>query len=242
MTDIVYLLGTGSGWYDNEIRYSIRSLEMFVSDIRNIYIVGQRPKWLTNVIHLPFPDSHGCKERNIMLKMAYVCGHPDLSENFLHIHDDHFALAPQSADNIPYWRGESLQRLYQHLTPDKKSHWHNAVENTFNVLKSRGLTTYNFDLHYPMLINKKVFPEIMDRYDWKTPRGYVVKSLYANTIGIPGDKMHDLKLSQRHNYGQLVSLLKGKNWFSLGNSALNFNLKNLLQAVYPQGSQHELFG
>lgn len=237
MIDVVYTLGTGSPWQDNELRYSLRSLERFISGINNVYIVGHCPDWLVNVTHLPFPDPHACKERNIMLKTAYVCGHPDLSENFLAIHDDHFALDYQDASEILNYAGGDLKRMSQQVA--KQNHWREAVLNTYNALISKGHTTNNFDIHFPILINKKIFPAVMDLYDWRTPRGYVVKSLYGNTVGIKPTRIIDMKLAQRYSTADLVTRLKGRPWFSVGNAGLNGHFKMLLEALYPKVSIFE---
>lgn len=239
MTDVVYVLGAGSPWDNNELRYSLRSLEAFLTNVGRVYVVGHCPAWLTDVVHLPFPDRHGCKERNIMLKMAYACGHPDLSEYFLSIHDDHFALAPQSASDIPNWAGTSLGHLAKSV--GQGNNWREAVINTDQALQSRGMTTHNFDIHLPMLINKNHFPAVMDQYDWSQPRGFVVKSLYGNTMGLDPVNTTDMKVNKHYTTAEIVDRLRGRAWFSLGNGGLNRYFKALLAALYPQPSRFELF-
>lgn len=242
MTDVVYVLGTGSGWADNELRFSLRSLETYLQDLGTVYVVGHRPKWLTGVVYLPFPDVHICKERNIMIKLAYACGHPDLSKTFLHCHDDHFMLAPMKATEIPNWCGGSLEGVA--AATRKKApgnHWGDAVHNTHKALAARGHTTHNFDLHYPMLIDKDRYPETMDLYDWPgTPRGFVVKSLYANTLGLAPTYYNDIKLNDRLKFTDMVTRLKGRQWWSISNAALNLNMKQLFPALYPTPSRLEL--
>ena len=241
MTDVVYVLGNGSGWADNELRYSLRSLETYLTDLGTVYVIGSKPKWLTGVVHYPFPDTHICKERNIMLKLAYACGHPELSKTFLHCHDDHFALAPVRGTDIPNWAGGPLDVIASAVRKKAPgNHWGDAVANTHRALAKRGHTTHNFDLHYPMLIDKDKYPETMDLYDWaNTPRGFVVKSLYANTLGLRPTFFNDLKLNERLKFGELVTRLKGRPWFSLSNSGLNLNIKQLFPALYPKPSRFE---
>lgn len=236
--DLVYVLGTGSPWDNGELRFSLRSIEVYLSGVNNIFIVGQKPKWLTNVIHLPFQDLFPCKERNIMLKVARACGHPDLSTEFLHLHDDHFCCFPQQADEIPYWHGGSLERTANSVKPG--NHWRDAVLNTHKVLKERGLTTDNFDLHYPMIFNKVFYPPTMDSYNWKEPRGYVVKSLYANSLKIKGVRSPDLKINDRLSYGSIFQRLSGRKWYSIGNGGLSGDFKKFLLAFYPEPSKYEL--
>lgn len=240
MTDVVYVLGTGSNWEDNELRFSLRSLETYLENMGTVYVVGERPRWLTGVVHLPFKDKTTCKERNIMLKVAYACGHPDLSENFLHVHDDHFALAPARAGEIPNWYGGTLEKMYNGTKPEKRNHWHLAVRNTWKILESRGLPGLNYDIHYPMLFNKNLYPGVMDVYPWTTePRGFVVKSLYANTVGLTGTPIGDIKLMDRLSNEGVVAQLKGRPWFSIGNAGLSNSFKSLLRAIYPTPSRFE---
>jgi len=237
--DVVYVLGTGSPWQDNELRYSLRSVEKYISGIGQIYVVGACPAWLSGVVHLPYPDRYTCKERNIMLKLAYACGHPDLSETFLHVHDDHFALQPQISRETPYWAGGTLESMARGMT-NKKNHWYDAVMNTHNALKANGHATHNFDLHLPMLFNKNLYPEIMDRYNWQgMGRGFVVKSLYANSLGIVPTRIGDIKLSERYPMPEIVRRLKGRPWYSIGNGGLSGQFKMLLEALYPNPSQFE---
>lgn len=239
MTDVVYVLGGGSPWNDNELRFSLRSLEAYIGGIRNVYLVGAVPSWITGVIALPYPDRYTCKERNIMEKVAYACGHPDLSDNFLHVHDDHFALAPMNAADIPNWCGGPLDNLAR--TVEKRNHWRDAVLNTFNALKAEGHTVHNFDLHTPILFNKGQYPETMDLYDWRgQDRGFVVKSLYANTLKVVPTRYHDLKVNNRHTFRDLVGMIKGRPWFSLGNGGLTGSMKQLLHELYPNPSRFEV--
>lgn len=242
MTDVVYVLGNGSGWADNEMRYSLRSLEMYLQDLGTVYVIGHRPKWMQNVQHYFYPDRHTCKERNIMEKLAYACGHPDLSETFLHVHDDHFALAPALACDIPNWHGGPLDRLGNQVKArSPKNNWAYAVLNTHQALQEKGHTAHNFDLHLPMLFDKNLYPATMDLYDWKgQPRGFVVKSLYANTLGLPGTFSPDLKVNARLTFQQMVDSLKGRPWFSIGNAGLTLAFKELLAALYPKPSRFEI--
>lgn len=238
MTDLVYVLGSGSPWDNGELKFSLRSVEMFLSGVDKVFVVGAKPKWLTNVIHLPFFDHFPCKEKNIMLKLARACGHPDLSTNFLHLHDDHFCIYPQEASEVPFWCGGSLQNTANAVKPS--NHWRDAVLNTHKALSAKGLTTNNFDLHYPMIFDKDKYPEIMDSYNWKEPRGYVVKSLYANTMKIKGERSPDLKIHERLSYGKLLERLNGRKWFSISNQGLSGEFKKFLLALYPMPSKYEI--
>jgi len=43
-----------SSWGDdNELRYSLRSLEKNLIGLNRIFVVGHKPKWLVGVTHIP---------------------------------------------------------------------------------------------------------------------------------------------------------------------------------------------
>jgi hypothetical protein len=235
MIDVVYVLGSGSRWFDNELRYSLRSLDKYVTGIRNVYLVGRRPDWIRDVIHIPYHDYHPCKERNIMEKVMRACKEPDLSEQFLHVHDDHFALAPVGASEVPFWYRSELGKLSLRVPPS--NNYRQALINTDAALRARGRDVKNFDLHYPIIYDKELFPLAMMSYDWSDC--YVVKSLYANSVRIDGETIQDLKINAALDMRDLVARMMGRPWFSLGPSALNKKMKDLLQALYPERSPWE---
>lgn len=234
--DAVYVLGTGSRWQDFELLYSLRSLHEFVHGIDRVIVVGSKPRWLRNAIHIPYNDRHACKEANIMEKVLRACEIPDLSNQFLHLHDDHFCLFPCFAQETPYWSGRPLDQLAARL---QESNYRRAIENTNLALTSRGMPNLNYDLHVPIVYDKKLFPAVMHSYDWNSRHGFVVKSLYANTVGVRSTPGTDLKLFNRYLMSELVEKLKGRHWWSIGPSSLNTNLKELLAELYPQPSLWE---
>lgn len=236
--DVLYVLGTGTTWQDNELRYSLRSLEKFITGIGRVFIAGRIPPWITNVTHIEHPDVHACKERNIMEKISKACMHPDLSGQFLHVHDDHFALAPAHADNIPNWASNQLAALANSIRPG--NNYKQAVLNTVQALTERGHPQWNFDIHTPIIYDREKFPKIMAMYDWIKPRGFVVKSLYANTLHLDPVYLTDVKINQPNALVETVRILKGRPWWSTGPRGLDVKLKELFAELYPTKSKFEL--
>ena len=70
--DVVYVLGTGSNWDNNEIRFSLRSLAKNLKGMGRVFVVGERPAFLQNVIHIPAKDEFNPNvnaDGNIILKV-----------------------------------------------------------------------------------------------------------------------------------------------------------------------------
>ena len=55
LVDLVYVLGKGSRWQDNELRFSLRSVSKNLSNVGQIFIVGQIPDFVKNCVHVPVP-------------------------------------------------------------------------------------------------------------------------------------------------------------------------------------------
>jgi hypothetical protein len=235
-TDIVYVLGKGSVYDNLELRYSLRSIEKFILNFSTVYVVGERPSWITGVVHLPYPDRWRCKERNIKEKIEMACYIPQVSQKFLHVHDDHFALQSCEASMVPYYAAGSLMDLSRSIKA--KNGYVYSVQNTIKALGL--LQSFNFDVHTPIIYDKDQFLSVMDRYDWDKLRGYVVKSLYGNTLAIQPVQLRDVKI--RHNWplSGVVEQLRGRPWWSVGDGGLTEQLRELLKELYPEKSRFEL--
>ena len=128
--DLVYILGDGSDWDNNEIRYSLRSAEQNFAH-RKVFIVGECPSWLQNVIYIRFPDSHQIKTANGVAKVLRAARDQRLSERFVLMNDDFFFLKKQRA--VPYYyRGKTSEFIDKHKT--KGGYYYQTLQNTEQFL------------------------------------------------------------------------------------------------------------
>lgn len=193
MIDVVYPLGNGSRWKNNELRYSLRSIEKYLSGFRNVYIIGEKPSFLQNVIHIPYPDKHQIPDRNIMEKVLQACNHPYVSDPFIFFNDDHYLLSPFQADQFPYYYEGTLKQKQEKRGLDG---YGLRLKNTYEYLKSKNLPILCYDIHTPILYRKQAFIDHVASVPWDTTKhGFVLKSLYANAIKAEGVELKDLKLS-----------------------------------------------
>ncbi len=234
--DIVYVIGPGSDWKDNEIRYSLRSLNKHADKVDKIILIGHDPGFLSDVIHIKHPDPNLCKERNIMEKILRACDEPGISENFFLMHDDHFFLQDFSPAKYPFYYQGTLEEYYSKA--NKFGKHSKAVLNTINVLKENKLPGLMFNVHHPIVINKKKFKKVMKQYDWEIENGYAIKSLYCNTLSIEGTPTTDCKIKKWLPMEEINKALDGKPFFSLGN-AFSQDMRTFLEKTYPEKSPWE---
>lgn len=230
MIDIMYPLGTGSTWQDNEIRFSLRSVEKHLKGVGKVYVVGNKPNWLVNVVHIPAKDTNKIPDINICAKTLRAC-RSDISDTFLFMNDDHYLLSDFQADKFPFLHSGDLLARIQKRTKDD---YQKRLVNTFNALMTNGLKTNNFDIHVPILYNKRMFKKIMEYYDWSIPNAFVIKSLYANSIQKAGRKIKhsDIKI---HTPDLLP---EGSRFFSTTES-LNPAMKEFMYDTFQKRSIYE---
>lgn len=191
MIDVVYVLGKGSTWNNNEIRYSLRSVEMYLHGFRNVWIVGELPVWLKNVNHIPAKDQFQVPDENIRHKILAACRHPEVSDEFLFINDDHYLLTDFIAAEFPYYYCSTIE---QYVKTRGHDGYGNRCLNTKRHLDQLGHESKYYDIHYPIRYNKAKFIEILGELPTKQ-HGYVLKSLYANAVKVQGIETRDCKFA-----------------------------------------------
>lgn len=172
--DIVYILGKGSKFNNEEIRYSLRSLEKFVNFDR-VFIVGECPKFLRDVIHIPFGDSKNPRVNHLEKINHIIDTVPDLSENFVLMYDDIFFIDKFDIDNLPnYYKGEMVN--YSGMDSNFKK----SMSDTKDYLESKGASILNYSVHKPVIYNKTLWKSIDWSEVYKAQHGLSPRCIYGN--------------------------------------------------------------
>ena len=186
LVDLVYVLGKGSRWQDNEIRFSLRSVSKNLSNVGKIFIVGHIPDFAKNCVHVPCADIFDPAinaDGNMTHKLLTVCNRADLSENFLFMNDDFIINQPIAANEIKWLhKGDMANQPPSYWVTQFYRH---RLKRTFDELKKRGMTTMQYDYHAPMLMNKHSFISVMELFDYAIEIGYTFRSLYGNSLQLP---------------------------------------------------------
>lgn len=230
MVDIVIPLNNRSTQKNLELRYCLRSIEQHLSGVGNVFIVGHCPEWVDNVIHIPADEDprNRFRDRNIMTKMSIACKDDRVSDNFLMVHDDHFLLADYHAGEFPYY----------HMGPmePSESQYGKTKQNTLSLLGP----VNNYDTHCPIVFNKERFMRSVALADWSNWYGYCIKTLYCVMNGIGAEYAEDLKIRMPLKSDEIMRLIKGRGWFSIGDRCFTEGgMKEVLNVLYPKQSKYE---
>lgn len=201
----------------SELKYSLRSLEKYVS-FDEVIIVGEHvPEWLTSVTWIKLPDVVGQKQLSIRRKILMALKYAD---EFLFLNDDVYFL--QLTTEFPYyWHG----MLRKYSEPGTRQ-----VETR---LKQLGSTLKLFDGHYP-LIYDQAFKRISEEFD----SGCIIKSMYCNALDIEGVFAPDCKIQRNMRVSEIKDFVKDKHCLSTGLIGLQ-NALIFLQELFPNKSKFE---
>lgn len=214
-TSIVIPLGTGSKWNNNELRYSLRSL-----NLPGVILVGECPDWYKGD-YIPFIEC-GVATLNIWNKLRAACLDPRVSDRFIYANDDYFYLKPLEMDN---WFGQ-LQ--------NGNNAYKDLCRHTMRILKLNGLGTTFWDIHRPMWIEKAKFLGCYEFFEdhMKLGLGLIVKSCYGNYIGMTGVQVPDIKLAYWNGVPDC-------DLFSIGDGCLDARFKAWCEEMWPEKSIYE---
>ena len=240
--DLVYVIGNGSRWKDNELRFSLRSVAKNLFDVGKIFIVGHCPEYLKNIIHIPVIDIFNPAinaDGNMTHKLLMVCDDKRLSENFLFMNDDFIINKPNFASAIKW-----LNKGDMALHPEsywKTQFYRHRLKRTFDELKSRNLPTIQYDYHAPMLMNKNQFREIMANFNYADDIGFTFRSIYGNCLLLPaipvtGQKITVFKFLKLR---EIKSKSAGINFIGYNDQGLNDSLKLWLIEQFPNKCKYE---
>jgi len=237
--DIVYIYGDGcSKWRSREMKYSLRSLEKFGKNYGEVYIVGDKPLYLNDkIIHIQKTDDllH-LKERRICEKILTACKTKEISDPFIFFNDDFFLVKEIDFATLDYYYFDNLESKAKRRP--KNDAYKKALINTANILNERGLSITHFDIHYPMKYYKEKFIKVMEQYDWDKARaGYVIKSLYANTIRIAGKLRVDKKMPPSHSKNEIRKYISETDLFSTDD--ITRAIAETFESLYPDKSSYE---
>lgn len=211
-----------------DLIYCLRSLEKNLTDLESITIIGDLPRIIQGVEHIPAKDDNGYQwaARNIYRKLKLAA---ERYEQFLVVHDDHFLLQPVTGSEY----------LYYHRGPidprGKPSGYESLLKNTQEQFPGAN----DFDVHCPMLMTAEGLKKL-ETLDWTKPYGYGVKTAYCYLNGIGGEMFTDMKIKGPMLKQDILSMITGRQVFSTGSGAYTGEIERALKSLFPRPSKFEI--
>lgn len=202
-----------------ELVYSLRSLEENWR-YNKVWFCGGCPTNLTPDKHFKIEQRGDSKWSKVRNMIADVCNNDEITENFWLFNDDFYILKPRPVNMTPKYNGELIpyiERIERKHGPDAYTI---RLRKADTDLKLAGKTTLNYEVHKPMLINRKKALEVLEKF----PDTPAFRSLYGNYWQIGGENRHDMKVKITY-YGKMG--LVEESWDFLSSSDTSFNQGNV---------------
>lgn len=162
--DILYVVGNGSTWANNELRYSLRCIAKNGINVDRIFLVGTIPNFINKekVICIPENDPTDNKHYNILYKIEQAIEKTDIGKNnngvFLYSSDDHFYIKPTDFNNYPvYCYPKDLPKDMVYKKEEGHNKWYQSLVNTRKILEEKGLPYKRFNWHGNTFFNTRLW-------------------------------------------------------------------------------------
>ena len=189
--DVVYFCRDGA---NEELRYSLRSLDKNFK-FNSVWIYGGKPDYITPDHFVKINQTGRTKWDKVRAMFGSVCLNGKLSENFVLMNDDFFIM--KKTDSLePVFRCS----LFEHIVTvegnfgDRPTNYTAELRKATRRLQEAGLDTNSYELHVPMIFNRKKLLETMGAF----PDVHATRSLYGNYVGVGGKQMSDVKIYEKN--------------------------------------------
>lgn len=232
--DVLYIVGNGSLYGNEELRYSLRSLDKFGRNVGRVFITGECPKFVDQekITFLPELDI-GCPAINHWWKVHQTFSKTDIGDRALLMYDDIFFCKPVDCAKYPWrWRG---------LLPIEKpdGEYRRSLYNSQVWLLKNGYPALNYCLHQPCIYEKDKFLSMEKDFEELklSDVGMSPRSVYANRFCEKGEHMDDLKIRARVD--NVDNLLKDRDCFSIADDCFQGPVEEWLKKTFQERSKWE---
>lgn len=141
---------------NDELKYSLRSVEKYASWINKIFIVtdNQIPEWLntkhpkiTVISHYEIMPAEALPSYNSNAIEHCIVNIPNLSEHFLYANDDMF-FASYVASDFFFQNGNPINRFGKPFNESENSDYTRSLNNAKNLIKTKYCNNFNLSSHH----------------------------------------------------------------------------------------------
>lgn len=251
--DILYIIGKGSTWNNNELRYSLRSIAKYGINVSRVFMAGYIPDFINkeNIICISVEDITNVKHYNILHAIEVTIEKTDIGINdngdFLYSSDDHYYMQPTDFANYPvYWRGKELPA---EIKPgDKHARYHRTLLSTRQLLEKYNLPVYHLAWHGNTHFNSRLWnDDIMKKLreeSYTMPEGCEPTCLMNNyRLSIEPFEIvsrKDKKIQWHENEQSFIKKTKDREVFSSSSIIENSYMASWLKKEFPDKCKYEI--
>lgn len=225
-----------------ELKFLLRSAELFMENLNNVVIIGYKPDWICRALHLPAGDvKNGNKDANIILKLQDACKWKEVEKPFLWSADDHVFTSPVTEEEqmIP---GARIWEHHDYSPMELRNTWVWRKKHTYEVLKGQsGRDPLYYDVHAPQPMDDD-FPAVMHTTSFIQKPGMLVNSTYLNLSDRfcePVDNRVSRVIRNNMDRDELEELWNTCKYISYSENGYTKQLKSFLNDKFREKSSYE---
>jgi hypothetical protein len=142
-----------------ELKYALRSWEAYFKEDFEVWLIGDKPKWIKNIIHLPHVQITNCEENILQdaLSKFKLFLNSFKKESFIRSYDDIYLINDCILNDI------QTVRALNHINNNIPSVWRNQKLRTIQVLGSK-FSGWLTETHIPEYFETKKMITIFEKY------------------------------------------------------------------------------
>ena len=233
--DIVYMVKDSEP--NEELRYSLRSVERNWGPHGKVWIFGGCPDGLKPDRFVPVEMILPGKWENTHRLMRIICECDEISEDFWFFNDDFFVMRPTTEDMPQQYNGRLEDTIEDvEYWSGGVTYWTEQLRILVSWAEREGFGTVNYEVHRPMLINRKRMLAVMERY----PDVLFTRSLYGNYYRIGGENHADVMI--KHPKQEIGWAIAQKQMFisTTEESFATGGVGDYIRAKFPDASRWEI--
>lgn len=251
--DILYIVGEGLSKCDNQdLKYSLRSIDKYGIGVDKVFVAGHCPEWLSEeVVKVPFKQPHNmnaeslapmerlaCKYANIISTIYHAIDTTDIGDEFLISMDDFFYIRRTDFNNYPYYVRDCIE-----LPNNGPTSYIKYLASTRKCLEDRNLDIYHTVLHRNTHCSRKILNECREEarclFEKLTPIEYLCWMLnYQHTkYGFNTTPVVDVKIRSGLEWYRVNPSITEV--FSTKDFSKSDRLAFLIDSLYPEKSKYE---
>jgi len=243
-------LACASSW--EELRYSLRSLDIFLKEDYEVWVVGDLPDWIQNVKHIPHQKAemtNAGATYDAVSKLKLYIDSIESPDQFLRMYDDVYLTGVRTMKQMQVTRYLfTNEELNSGEFASGGIVWRDQVFRSTVAVVRMGYPGYMTETHCPEVFEKEKMRKIFEMFDPLENR-LLTSTLYFNVF--PYELMlKDRKVERALFYGYENDFstspspsdggeIEGKYYLNHNDAGLDDRLKKFIQGMYPDKCRFE---
>ncbi len=182
--DILYVVK--SEILNDDLRFSLRSLDKYATGFDRVFIAGYRPIYVKGATPVPVRQT-GTKYQNVLNNILEAVRNTDISDNFVLMNDDFIALHPVNFEIAPLnYASGTLADKVQQVSEMRPSKWRSGFKVAADLLPKvcSYKNLWNYAVHTPYILNRQNLLELVEIPEVKavlnTDETFLLRVIYGN--------------------------------------------------------------